>query len=240
MRIISKDSVEIKTLDDYKSYAPPKEEYQWKKDHSAMEFAKKMVNGSFDHEVCSIIQDLNIIEGYPEKHSYFDEFGGPRNHDLACIAEINNEKIVICVEAKATENFGSNTVGKELDAARKKIEAGINTNIPKRISGICKLLWGNIELSTVSDIQYQLLHATAGTIAFAKETKVEKAIFLIYQLETDKTNDIMLNEHFEAAQSFVRLFGKELVKNILCPIKTIDNIELTFLYMQKKKDQEKI
>ena len=43
MKIIGRNNREIRTLDEYKEYAPPERDYQWAPEHSAMEFAKKVL-----------------------------------------------------------------------------------------------------------------------------------------------------------------------------------------------------
>lgn len=59
MKIIGKGNKEIFTLDDYKKYAPPKKEYQWADNHSAKEFAKKVVTGTLDNELNDVITKNN-------------------------------------------------------------------------------------------------------------------------------------------------------------------------------------
>ena len=179
---------------------------------------------------------IQVVLAYPEKETYFDQFSGPRNHDLACIAELNNEKITLCFEAKATEDFGSTTVKQELVKANNKIQNGENTNVPKRINGLVDKLWNKPIDKNIETLRYQLLHATAGTISFAKENNINKAIFIVYQLETAKTSSEICDDHFGALKDFVNQFGKTIEKNVPCYIKQIDNVDISILFLQRKKD----
>lgn len=235
-KIIGKGNEEILTLDDYKKYAPPKEEDHWADEHSAKEFARKVVSGTLDNELKVLFPGIDVVLAYPEKETYFDQFRGSRNHDLACIAELNNEKIALCFEAKATEDFGSTTVKKELDEANNKIQNGKNTNVSKRINGLVDKLWNKPIDKNIETLRYQLLHATAGTTSFAKENNINKAIFIVYQLETAKTSSEICDDHFEALKDFVNQFGKTIEKNVPCYIKQIDNVDLSILFLQRKKD----
>ena len=166
----------------------------------------------------------------------FDEFGGPRNHDLACIGFLGKAKIALCFEAKATEGFGSKTVGKELDSALKSRQNGVSTNVPERIYGLCNKLWNKTIDEEIKKIEYQLLYSTLGTVAFAKKNNISKAIFVVYQLETDLTTEEICEKHFDSLKSFVSIFNKVITKNELCKIGIIDGIDLSILYIQRRKD----
>ena len=76
---------EIKNLTDYEKYAGPTERsVQWKDDHSAKEFARKVVDGSFEQDMKELFgKNLVIDEVYPEVETYFDAYGEARHHDLA-------------------------------------------------------------------------------------------------------------------------------------------------------------
>ena len=235
MKIIGRNNREIRTLDEYKEYAPPERDYQWAPEHSAMEFAKKVLANKLLEELSLSYPDIILESAYPEQLTYFDSYGGPRHHHLACVGYIDGEKTAVCFEAKATETFGSTTVQQELARAEAKLRNNENTHIPERISGLCKLLWKSEITSDIKKIQYQLLHAAAGSISFAKEIKANKCVFVVYQLETDKTTNSICQEHFESLSKFVSLFGKQLVPQIPCFIGNIENIDFTILYLQTRK-----
>ncbi len=232
MKIIGKKGQEIKTLDDYREYAGPKERAQWKDEHSAKEFAKKVINGDFEKDMKVLFgENIIIDEVYPEKEVEFDEFrGGKRNHDLACIAQLNGEKIAICVEAKATENFGNNTTGDYYYDTKKNNKS----NVTDRIEKICERLWDNKQLDEqIKNIEYQLLTAMAGTIDYEKQQEVTKRYFVVYQLETAKTTKDLIDSHKEAITNFLLKFGKKFENNK--KIKLRSDKEWYLVYVQREK-----
>ena len=235
MKILGRNNKEIRTLDEYKQYAPPERDYQWVPEHSAMEFAKKVLANKLQEELSVSFPDIILETAYPEQLTYFDNYGGTRHHDLACVGYIDGKKTAICFEAKATETFGSTTVQQELARAEAKLRDNKNTNIPERIAGLCRLLWKSEITSNIKKIQYQLLHAAAGSISFAKEIKATNCLFIVYQLETDKTSDNICKEHFLSLSEFVSIFGKQIKPRIPCFIGKIDNIDFSILYLQTRK-----
>lgn len=223
---------EIKTWDEYRIYgAPEKGDVQWKDEHSAKEFAKIVfAKEKFCSDMESIIGGLKIDVAYPEKEVNFDDFGQGRQHDLACVAKVNGERSVLCFEAKANESFGSKKVGDKLNAANEK------SRIPARIQGLCKRLWNKNEITDdIKNLWYQLLYSAAGTISFAKEEDASKAYFVIYQIETNVTSKEKCDEHFAAVQDFVKVFGKEIKKDEVCFLGKIDGIDLSIVFVQRKK-----
>ncbi len=235
MKILGRNNKEIRTLAEYKQYAPPERDYQWVPEHSAMEFAKKVLANKLQEELSLSYPNIILETAYPEQLTYFDSYGGPRHHDLACVGYIDGEIIAVCFEAKATEQFGSTTVNQELTGAEEKLRNNINTHIPERIAGLCKLLWKSEITSDIKKIQYQLLHAAASSISFAKEKNATKCLFVVYQLETDKTSDNICKEHFLSLSEFVSIFGKQIKPQIPCFIGNIDNIDFSILYLQTRK-----
>ena len=236
MKIIKeiKTKKEIEDLEDYKKYAGPKESCQWKDDHSAKEFARKVIDGSFERDMKELFgENLVIDEVYPEKEVKFDSCGGgKRNHDLACIAQLNGEKIAICVEAKATEPFGDKTTGDYYDDAKKNNKS----KVPDRIEKICKRLWDNKQLDEqIKEIEYQLLTAMAGTIAYGNQQKVTKKYFVVYQLETAKTTKDLIESNKEAINNFLLKFGinKKIENNEIVKLK--DDKEWYLVYVQREK-----
>lgn len=234
MKIIGEK--EIKSLEDYMILgAPAKGDEQWKDDHSAKEFAKIVLSDNFCSDLKSMISNgLKIEIAYPERKVNFDEFGKGRQHDLACIAKVNEEPAVLCFEAKADEPFGKE-VGEELNVAEEKLRNNINTNIPQRIKGLCKRLWNIGITDEIKNLRYQLLYSAAGTISFAEQVNASTAYFVVYQIETNVTNKEKCNEHFVEVQNFVKVFGKEIRKGEVCFLGNIDGIDLSILFIQRRK-----
>lgn len=231
MKIIG-GSTEIKTEAEYRILAAPEGgDKQWKDEHSAKEFAKiVLAKEKFCSDMESVIGGLKIDVAYPEKEVNFDEFGRGRQHDLACVATVNGTPSVLCFEAKADESFGSKKVGDELNAANEE------SRIPARIQGLCKRLWNKTEITDdIKNLWYQLLYSAAGTISFAEEVNASKAYFVIYQIETNVTSKEKCDEHFAAVQDFVKVFGKEIKKDEVCFLGKIDGIDLSIVFVQRRK-----
>ena len=235
MKIIGEK--EIKKEKEYRIYgAPEGGDKQWKDEHSAKEFAKiVLAKEKFCSDMESVIGRLEIKVAYPEKKVNFDEFGRGRQHDLACVATVNGTPSVLCFEAKADESFGRK-VGEELKDAENKLRKNENTNIPARIQGLCKRLWNKTEITDdIKNLWYQLLYSAVGTISFAEEVNASNAYFVIYQIETNVTNKEKCDEHFAAVQDFVKVFGKEIKKDEVCFLGKIDGIDLSIVFVQRKK-----
>ena len=79
------------------------------------------------------------------------------------------------IEAKADESYGMQ-LGKELDQAT----ARPRSNLPHRIRVLTNALFG-LEPHLVSNVRYQLVHATAATLIFAAEHHAAAAVFLVME-----------------------------------------------------------
>jgi len=92
-------------------------------------------------------------------------------HDLAIFGKTATGKTVfVGVEAKVDEPFGA-TVHDVYLTAKAKQMAGESTNAPERIEALIKLHFPKPDIS-VFDIRYQLLYATAGTLAAGADVSV--------------------------------------------------------------------
>ncbi len=115
--------------------------------------------------------------GIPELKVGFDNFrGGKRNHDFY-ISTLDNE-VTIGIEAKVDEPFGQTLEKKKYESLKSKG--------PERTSNLCRDIFGDGDVGKFSDVNYQLLSATAGTLVNAKE----KACLVILTFKsTASTNE---------------------------------------------------
>jgi hypothetical protein len=153
--------------------------------------------------------------------------GGPRCHDLALQGEQNGSPVTICIEAKADESFGG-TVAKELlkaergaearrrEQAKRRVKARrqARTMFPKRLDWLTRSLLGLpafeddklIVISpAVAELPYQLLSAIGGTLIEADLQKARKAVLVIHEFRTVKTEDANLDANANALNRFLRL-----------------------------------
>lgn len=123
--------------------------------------------------------NINFLESIPEHHSAFDNLGKGRMHDLLIQAQWEEEKIIIAVEAKVDEPFDNQTIKEYRTTGEATLTSGKNSNKPARISKLIKAIFPEWQHSEVENLKYQLLQATAGTLAEAKTRNAAKAIFCV-------------------------------------------------------------
>lgn len=209
--LIKKKSITISTEADWFKAAPPKgKEKQWKDSHSAKELAKYFLNGHgfLPKEVNDYLDDLGISsDGFisePEYSTSLDKSGfgsgGCRSHDLL----LWNKETVVGIEAKATENLDDYVTNK----IKKKGIVTYTTNQEKRYCGLCKALLGK-QINDCSNIRYQLLAATAGTLIEANIRNASKACLIILCFK----NQVVSNRHLLLVENDVRSFVRCLKKN---------------------------
>lgn len=228
---------EIKNIFEWYAKAGPKDrKTQWKENHSALEFAKLVLDTFFEEDIKKNILNKisinqNIVFAIPEQITKLDGFkGGQRNHDLTLFSENEREKIGICFEAKVNEDFDT-TVKKKWKEGNKK-----GSRIHDRIKNIIYCLWKNSNIESFEDFKYQLLTGLYGTIKFAEQLNIKKCVFCIYQIEIDENTKIQKNE-IEIRKLLDSFHIKEKVQNnsLYGPIKADNNIEFYISYLTRKK-----
>lgn len=183
------ESQQINNLGEWFIKCPPeRKSYHWQDGRSAKELAKAWTcsNGvRVPKEVRDLLDNNPVFEGTelylasPEYETRFDQYGRGRKHDLLIIGEKNLEKVLITVEAKVDESFGNNTVQKYLLKASSKNKS---TKVPERIEKLTKALFSADCSKDAMLLQYQLLHAVAGTLTESKKQKARKALFIVHYL----------------------------------------------------------
>ena len=125
-------------------------------------------------EIQHVLANISIsptdFEWQAEYVTEFNKFGlgkgEGRNHD----AFLFNSEIVIGIEAKADEPFGSEYIGDALKTASK--------NKLCRIENMIRILFGNSH-QEYADLRYQLVTATTALLLEAKKRNVQKALFMV-------------------------------------------------------------
>jgi hypothetical protein len=132
--------------------------------------------------------DVVLDQVTVERESRFDRYGGPRNHDLVARGRLpNDERIVVCVEAKAGEALGQ-TVQQYSRAGKAKREKGESTKAPERLQELLQRYAPHYESTEerVRLMRYQLLSALAGTEAEATESGAKHAVLMVHEFRTDQ------------------------------------------------------
>ena len=167
--IISKTN-EIKSVEDWRMYAPPqKPNIQWKDGRSAKLLAEYALSKNFIDDILEIIKDCNfcvpsILYGEPEVSTKLPASSrGPRKHDLL----LTGNDFVIGVEAKVSESF---------DKTIKVYQEKKGDRL-QRIVAMLKYLGKSIE--EAGEYRYQLLTGLVGTLLEAKKRGKKKCLFLV-------------------------------------------------------------
>jgi hypothetical protein len=108
----------------------------------------------------------------PELEIRFDAYGKGRFHDLGMYGEgrYSGKSLFVGVEAKVDEPFGE--VVKDVYArAMARRGAGVSTNLPDRIEDLLALHFPT-KPPGMWDTRYQLLYATAGTLAAGMDSSI--------------------------------------------------------------------
>ncbi len=170
MRIEKSNGKQIQSLADWsRLYDSPKTVHHWKEGRSVYSIAQSVLKC----DGCTIFQDRisgAIGQGVvfdrvvPKYGVRFDEFGCGRVHDLAMFGTTDKgETVFVGIEAKVDETFGPAVQDYYLAAKAKQI-TGSSTNTPERIEKLLSIHFSKPEVS-MFDVRYQLLYATAGTLA---------------------------------------------------------------------------
>ena len=196
MRLV-RDSNSITSLDDWATHAPPKSEGHWVDGRSAKELARAWCgeNGpAVPDEVVAALRShpdlasLRIVEMTPEARIRFDtRRGEPRNADLAGFAEDGDGRVVIHVEGKVDETFGQR-VADVREAAEAVRESGKATGAVDRVDDLVAALVPPAALASASNLRYQLLTAAAAALADARKRGAKKAVLLVHEFDTEKTD----------------------------------------------------
>ncbi len=116
----------------------------------------------------------------------FDKLGEPANLDVLVHAEDENGLVVIGVEAKADETFGS-TVMKTLSAAQKRFAVSPRSKGVERILGLATIFGLDLDRGEILELRYQLLTLTAATVAEAHRQSAHHAVVIIHEFASALT-----------------------------------------------------
>ena len=177
MIIESSSGSEISNIADWaRLYDTPQASLQWKKGRSAYSTAEFLLNKNgariLQARVSeSIGKSFKIERIIPEYEVRFDKFGRGRIHDLGIFGTTTDgQSVFVGVEAKVDETFGASVRDNYLKMKAKQI-TGTSTNAPERIEKLLAMHFRDPDPS-MFDIRYQLLYATAGTLAAGADISV--------------------------------------------------------------------
>jgi hypothetical protein len=198
--IIGPRKSEIRTIDEWSQEAAPKSPTQWVQGRSAYELAHAWCGSGtpvLPLNMADVLRRLPIgndivVETVLAEHRIsFDAYGGePRNADLAFVASGTTGTAAVTVEAKADEPFGS-TVGEALAEAIERSLTNPRSQAAHRVLALTRSVLRPRAKGAPKavDLRYQLLTATAGSLAYAVKEGADAALLLVHEFVTDRTND---------------------------------------------------
>lgn len=222
---ITKKGTTITSLHEWETQAGPKKKNQWAEGRSAMESARAWLKGEgkeIPPEILSALaghRNFGPIQSWqaePEAKLWFDNFAGePRNTDLVVYVKDSHGWFLIAIEAKADETFGE-TISETFSAALERYLKNNRSNGITRIKQLSKAMLGLRKKGEpkVGEIRYQLLTACAGALCEAERRGFSRAILLVHEFVTSKTND---DKHLQSAQDldkFVERISEGLVTSV--------------------------
>lgn len=219
---ISKSNNEIRSVEDWFRFAPPKKgQLQWKDGRSAKELAKAWFPAPGEPQVpgeltaltesCSATAGVTWQRGEPERVTTFDDCGGEgRNADLVLWGLLAGQKVVASIEAKADEEFGE-IAGKYAD---KCANADRPSRVPDRLELLCKGLLNVSRYDAVAGrLRYQLLTGLAGALVEASNHDASIAMFIVHEfLGVTDPEKVRANE--EDLRNFVSTLSKGSITSI--------------------------
>jgi hypothetical protein len=207
---INKSGHEIRSVEDWFRYAPPKMgERQWKDKRSAKELAKSWFRSGTPNPPVELVAlmgarfgtAVTFDEAEPECIIELDDFAGEhRNCDLVVLCNVGVRRLVISVEGKADEPFGD-VVGEYYDR-----KTGSGSNVPARISQLSKALFGRVPDEAIRKLRYQLLHAAAATLIEAGANEAEMGLLLVHEFRSTSLNRDKLAQNDADWRYFVQAF----------------------------------
>jgi uncharacterized protein DUF6946 len=215
---IHKSGHEIRSVQDWFSYAPPKKgELQWKDKRSAKELAQSWLRNGTPKppaELDALLEarfstGVTVDEAMPERIIELDDFVGEhRNCDLVVLCNVDAKRMVINIEAKADEPFGD-VIGEYLDR-----KTGSGSNVPARIRQLSRALFGREPDEAIRKLRYQLLHAAAATLIEARANDAAMGLLLVHQFWSASLSRDKLNQNATDWQNFVHAFPEVALARI--------------------------
>ena len=208
---------DILGLEDWLLLAPPaRGEDHWKAGRSAMEAARAWCGSgtpAAPNDLLLLFGTSDATRGVrfatviPERRTRLDDFGPGRQHDLVAYGMADDRRVVVSVEAKADESFGS-TIGAQLDRARRAKQRALSagrrpSRVEDRIDGLIRLVFGRPLDVDLHALRYQLLHGVAGAVLECGTSDGDIAAFVVHEFVSARTVPAMIERNERDLASFV-------------------------------------
>ncbi|MBQ8364718.1 MAG: hypothetical protein IJX41_02375 [Bacteroidaceae bacterium] len=242
MRITNKNGTVVTDIESWEdAFKEVDKAKLWKEGRSAKSLAQYFSLPNIDQsngiklikeyvDICGF-KNFEPIRARIEHESRFDELGKGRMHDMVIWGNGGGIHLVICIEAKVDEPFGS-LVSKAYRKSVEYVNKNPRSKRSQRIKDLCEKYY-KIDVNDITsdtDIRYQLLHYLAGSITEAKSCNdvVLMPIIVFKTKKYNKTNDNKVD--FNA---FVKLMNFELVNSEKEIYKNnIDGVDVYMTYIE--------
>lgn len=178
LRVIDFRGNDIATIDQWRKSVRPS---HWKRGRSACSLADFILqrNGAahLESRISSVLsQPVRLEQAAPEYAARFDRYEGPARLDLGISGRTDSgERLFVGLEAKVDEPFGSETVCERFQEALATLKKNPRSRAAARVRELLTRYLADPEepcQSRFADIRYQLLTATAGTVAVKADVHV--------------------------------------------------------------------
>ncbi|MFJ7825461.1 DUF6946 family protein [Psychrobacillus sp. NPDC096623] len=212
MKILNKEGKEITSEQEWLRIAPPaRKEFHWKKGRSAFELAHVWFEGE-EVKVPIVLQNLlnsskelhsiKLHTAFAEVETKLDNYGKGRVHDLLIRGTLNEQPVLISIEAKADETFGE-IIGKCIEQSSE------TSKLPIRIKLMASAL---LEERVIYDLRYQLLHGVAGTLIEAQKQGASVAIFIVHQFISNSNSQAAQKKNNADLDAFVSRLTHQTIR----------------------------
>lgn len=204
---------DIATLCEWRSYVKPD---HWKKGRSAYSLAdfimnQKGANVLEEHLSCVLSQSVKLQKAIPEFRASFDSYRGPSNLDLGIFGRVDSSSLFVGLEAKVDEPFGDKTVRGRYKKAIRELRCNPQSQAHHRVKALLSRYFAETRDpcdSRFSEIGYQLLTGTAGTIARHKDLSV----FYILVFKTHKYDKLKGQDNQRDYEKFIEVTNGKILK----------------------------
>ncbi len=217
VRIVSPHGGELCSLEGWSRLY---RDVHWKEGRSAFTLADFILNGEgvqhLESRLSEVLErqvSLHLIT--PEKEVRFDRYGRGRFHDLAIEGVVGNEMpLFVGVEAKVDESLGP-TVQERYEGAEKELLKNCRSKAVERIRNLAELVRPDMELDSLLDIRYQLIHGTLGTIAARQASGQPYGchVFYILVFKTSLYDERSGGENHRDYRRFIQRLGGSVIEH---------------------------
>ena len=146
----------------------------WKPGRSAYSLADFIMNRNgaahLESRISSVLsQPIRLEQGTPEYAARFDRCRGPARLDIGISGRTGSgESLFVGAEAKVDESFGSETVCERYQKAIETLNSNPLSKAADRVKNLLSRHFADTDEpceSRFAEVGYQLLTATAGTVA---------------------------------------------------------------------------